>query len=127
MLTLVVEFGRQRRKFDLKHPIDIGLLENQIKSAFSVEDKYNSEYLIQIYDEQIHEYLDLALDSFVSTNNNVIKGQMILRRMDNSLQYQPKVCKQQIVGLITLESVHTSLQQWSQLLQRKRLFGFIFY
>ncbi|CAF1588467.1 unnamed protein product [Adineta ricciae] len=117
MLTLVVEFGRQRRKFDLKHPIDIDLLENQIKSAFSVEDKYNFEYLIQIYDEQIHEYLDLALDSFVSTNNNVIKGQMISRRMDNSFQYQPKVSKQQVVGLITLESVHTSLQQWSQLLQ----------
>ncbi|UJR24722.1 hypothetical protein I4U23_006094 [Adineta vaga] len=117
MLTLVIEFGRQRRKFDLRHPIEVDLLENQIKSTFGIDDKNHCEYLIQIFDEQIHEYLDLSSDSFISTNNNVIKGQMISRQMENSFQYQTKVSKQQVVGLITLESIHTSLQQWAQLLQ----------
>ncbi|CAF5017598.1 unnamed protein product, partial [Rotaria magnacalcarata] len=32
-------------------------------------------------------------------------------------QLKPKVAKQQIVGLITLESIETSLEKWSQLLQ----------
>ncbi|CAF1190396.1 unnamed protein product [Adineta steineri] len=122
MLTLVIEFGRQRRKFDLKHPIDIGLLENQIKSTFGIEDKNNSEYLIQIYDEFVKNYLDLTSESFLSTNNNnnIIKGQIISSQI-NSFQFQPKVTKQQVVGLITLESIQESLQQWSQLLQHIQL------
>jgi len=117
MLTLIIEFGRQRRKFDLIHPIDIGLLENEIKSTFGIEDRNNNEYLIQIYDEQVNDYLDLTSDSFISTNNNLIKGQIISRQL-NSFPIQPKVTKQQVVGLITLESIENSLQQWSQLLQR---------
>ncbi len=52
MLTLVIEYGRQRRKFDLRQPIDIGSLENQIKSTFGIEDRNNNDYLIQIYDER---------------------------------------------------------------------------
>jgi hypothetical protein len=119
MLTLVIEFGRQRRKFDLRHPIDIGLVENQIKSTFGIEDRNNTEYLIQIYDEQVHDYLDLTPDSFISTNNNLIKGQIIPRQL-NSQQFIPKVSKQQVVGLITLESIENSLQNWSQLLQRRK-------
>ncbi len=118
MLTLVIEFGRQRRKFDLRHPIDIGLLENQIKSTFGIEDRNNNEYFIQIYDEEVNDYLDLTSNSFISTNNNLIKGQIISRQC-NSHQIQPTVSKQQVVGLITLESCENSLQKWSQLLQRK--------
>jgi len=118
MLTLVVEFGRQRRKFDVRFPIDIDLLENQIKSTFGIDNRNKNEYLIQIYDEQINDYLDLTSDSFISTNNNVIKGQIISRQLNSSQQFIPKVSKQQIVGLITLESIENSLQNWSQLLQR---------
>ncbi|CAF1021386.1 unnamed protein product [Rotaria sordida] len=120
MLTLVIEFGRQRRKFDLIHPIDINLLENQIKLAFNIEDQNNNDYIIQIYDEQINDYLDLTPDLFNSTNKNLLKGQIILREL-NSFQFQPKVTKQQIVGLITLESIENSLQKWSQLLQHIQL------
>ena len=117
MLTLVIEFGRQRRKFDLRHPIDIGSLENQIKSTFGIEDQYYKDYFIQIYDDEVNDYLDLTSNSFVSTNNNLIKGQLISRE-SNSPQIQPKVSKQQVVGLITLESCENSLQKWSQLLER---------
>jgi hypothetical protein len=124
MLTLVIEFGRQRRKFDLRHPIDIGLLENQIKSTFGIDDRNNNDYLIQIYDEEVHDYLDLTSNSFISTNNNLIKGQIISRQL-NSHQIQPKVSKQQVVGLITLESCENSLQKWSQLLQRNYCISFI--
>ncbi|CAF5202583.1 unnamed protein product, partial [Rotaria magnacalcarata] len=112
MLTLVIEFGRQRRKFDLKYPIDINLLENEIKSKFDIEEENSNEYLIQIYDEQINDYIDLTSDfSYLTNNKNLIKGQIISR------QLKPKVAKQQIVGLITLESIETSLEKWSQLLQ----------
>ena len=38
MLRLVIEYGRQRRKFDLIDPINIGLLENEIKSRFNIDD-----------------------------------------------------------------------------------------
>jgi hypothetical protein len=124
MLTLVIEFGRQRRKFDLRHPIDIGSLENQIKSTFGIDDRNNNDYLIQIYDEEVHDYLDLTSNSFISTNNNLIKGQIISRQL-NSHQIQPKVSKQQVVGLITLESCENSLQKWSQLLQRNYFILFI--
>jgi hypothetical protein len=117
MLTLVIEFGLQRRKFDLRHPIDIGLVENEIKSRFGIDDRNNNEYLIQIYDEQVNDYLDLTSDSFISTNNDLIKGQIISRQV-NSQQFIPKVSKQQVVGLITLESIENSLQNWSQMLQR---------
>ncbi|CAF1247097.1 unnamed protein product [Rotaria sp. Silwood1] len=120
MLTLVIEFGRQRRKFDLINPIDINLLENKIKSSFGIENENENEYIIQIYDEQINDYLDLTSDLFNSinnnNNNNIIKGQIISRQF-NSFQYQTKVTKQQVVGLITLESIENSLLNWSQLLQ----------
>ncbi|CAF3339151.1 unnamed protein product [Rotaria socialis] len=113
MLTLVIEFGRQRRKIDLKHhPIDINLLENEIKSKFDIEEENSNDYLIQIYDEQINDYIDLTSDfSYLTSNKNLIKGQIISR------QLKPKVAKQQIVGLITLESIENSLEKWSQLLQ----------
>ena len=117
MLTLIIEFGRQRRKFDLTHPIDIGLIENQIKSTFDIEDRNNNDYLIQIYDEEVNDYLDLTSESFISTNNNLIKGQIIPRQL-NSYSIQPKVTKQQVVGLVTLESIENSLQKWSQVIQR---------
>ncbi len=117
MLTLVIEYGRQRRKFDLRQPIDIGLLENQIKSTFGIEDRNNNDYLIQICDEQVNDYLDLTSNSFISTNNHLIKGQIISQQFDSHQQMQTKVSKQQVVGLITLESCENSLQKWSQLLQ----------
>ncbi len=69
MLTLLTEFYRQRQKFDLIHPIDIGSLENQIKSTFGIDDPNNNEYLIQIYDSEVDDYLDLTSESFISTNN----------------------------------------------------------
>jgi hypothetical protein len=59
-----------------RHPIDIGLVENQIKSTFGIEDRNKNEYFIQIYDEQINDYLDLISNSFISTNNKLIKGQI---------------------------------------------------
>lgn len=120
MVTLVVEFGRQRRKFELRQPIDVDALENQIKSSFRIDDVTADDYLIQIFDEHVHEYLDLACDSFDSSNNNVIKGQIIPRQVD-PCRLPPKVSKQQVVGLMTLESIQNSLQQWSQLLQRRSL------
>jgi hypothetical protein len=101
MLTLVIEYGRQRRKFDLRQPIDIGLLENQIKSTFGIEDRNNNDYLIQICDEQVNDYLDLTSNSFISTNNHLIKGQIISQQFDSHQQMQTKVSKQQVVGLIT--------------------------
>jgi hypothetical protein len=121
MLRLVIEYGLQRRKFDLINPIDIGSLENQIKSTFNIEDRNNNEYLIQIYDEEIDDYLDLTSESFISTNNHLIKGK-IIPRQSNSFQCISKVTKEQIVGLITLESVENSLQKWSQVIQRNFLF-----
>ncbi len=124
-IFLVIEFGRQRRKFDLRHPIDIGLLENQIKSTFGIDHRNNNDYLIQIYVEEVHDYLDLTSNSLISTNNNLIKGQIIPRQL-NSHQIQSKVSKRQVVGLITLESCENSLQKWSQLLQRNYSIYFIF-
>jgi hypothetical protein len=117
MLTLIIQFGLQRRKFHFEDPINIDLIENEIKSRFGIEDENKINYFIQIYDEQVNDYLDLTSDSFISRNNNLIKGQ-ILSRQFNSLQIQPKVSKEQVVGLITLESIENSLQNWSQLLQR---------
>jgi hypothetical protein len=123
-IFLVIEFGRQRRKFDLRNPIDIGLLENQIKSTFGIDDRNNNDYLIQIYDEEVHDYLDLTSNSFISTNNYLIKSRIIPRQL-NSHQIQSKVSKQQVVGLITLESCENSLQKWSQLVQRNHFISFI--
>lgn len=118
MLTLVVEFGRQRRKFELKDPkIDVDLLENEIKSNFGLVHRNENDYFVQIYDEQINDYLDLTSNSFLSKATNLFKGQIISRQF-NSPPVQTKVSKQQVVGLITLESCENSLLKWSQLLQR---------
>ena len=116
MLTLVIEFGRQRRKFELKDPIDVDLLENEIKSNFGLDHRNENYYFIQIYDEQINDFLDLTSSSFLSRNTNLFKGQMLSRQL-NSPQLQTKVSKQQVVGLVTLESCENSLQKWSQVLQ----------
>jgi hypothetical protein len=67
----------------------------------------------------VNDYLDLTSNSFISTNNHLIKGQIISPQLDSHQQMQTKVSKQQVVGLITLESCENSLQKWSQLLQRK--------
>ena len=117
MITLVIEFGRQRRKFDLKDPIDIDFLENEIKSNFGIDHRNRNDYFIQIFDEFINDYLDLTSNSFQSTAKNFFKGQILSRQFDQPV-IQTKVSKQQVVGLITLESAENSLQKWSQLLQR---------
>lgn len=118
MLTLVIEFGRQRRKFHFTEPIDIDSIENEIKSNFCIDEQNKNEYLIQVYDEQINDYLDLTLDLLKSTNKNLFKGQIISSQL-NSFEFQTKVTKQQIVGLITLESIENSIIKWSNLLQSK--------
>lgn len=117
MVTLVVEFGRQRRKFQLKHPIDVDLLENEIKSNFGIDHRTRNDYFVQIYDEQIQDYLDLTSNSFESNQIHLFKGQILSRQSDQTI-IQTKVSKQQVVGLITLESAENSLQKWAQLLQR---------
>ena len=116
MLTLVIEFGRQRRKFELKDPIDVDLLENEIKSNFGLDHRNENDYFIQIYDEQINDFLDLTSNSFLSRTTNLFKGQILSRQLNPPI-LQTKVSKQQVVGLITLESAENSLQKWSQLLQ----------
>jgi hypothetical protein len=57
MLRLVIEYGLQRRKFDLINPIDIGLVGNEIKSIFNIEDRNNNEYH-QLF---LNVYIDLLL------------------------------------------------------------------
>ena len=124
MVTLIIEFGRQRRKFDLKDPTDIHSVENEIKSNFGIDHRNRNDYFIQIYDELINDYLDLTSNSFQSNKNHFFKGQMLSRQFDQPI-IQTKVSKQQVVGLITLESAENSLLKWSQLLQRIFLHSFI--
>ena len=85
MITLVIEFGRQRRKFDLKDPIDIDFLENEIKSNFGIDHRNRNDYFIQIFDEFINDYLDLTSNSFQSTTNNFFKGQILSRQFDQPI------------------------------------------
>lgn len=118
MLTLVIEFSRQRRKFNLQDNIDINLLEDYIKRSFSIENEHLNDYIIQIFDEEINDFIDLTSDSLNLINKPLIKGQIISRHIE-SFHYQPKVAKEQIVGLITLESIEKSLEKWSKLIQSK--------
>lgn len=108
MLTLVVEFGRQREKFQLKDPINVDLLENEIKSNLGLD--HGNAYLIEIFDEQIDEYLDLTSTSFLSRRISLFKGQIISRQFNPPLS-QTKVSKEQVMGLITLKSCENSLQK----------------
>lgn len=65
--------------------------------------------------------------AFLSTNNNLIKGQIISRKFNSHQPILTKISKQQVVGLITLESCENSLEKWSQLLQRTSFLSFLFF
>ena len=116
MVKLIIEFGRQRRKFDLIDPIDIDSVENEIKLSFDIDRKHLEDYLIQIYDEEINDFLDLTSDCFQSIQSNFIKGQIVCKQI-HSPSFANEVLKEDIVGLVTLESLFHSLQNWSHNLQ----------
>ena len=67
----------------------------------------------------MNDYLDLTSESFISTNNYLIKGQIISTSIKFIIHFKLKVTKEQVVGLITLESIENSLHKWSEVIQRK--------
>ncbi|CAF0903682.1 unnamed protein product [Didymodactylos carnosus] len=78
-ITMVVEYSAQRRKFILSIPIDFQVLSIQMSEAFSL-DKTGQTHVLQTFDEQVQDYIDIDGQTFQPDNlrnKTVIRAKLV--------------------------------------------------